>query len=98
MMRYEISTEPGDVRPGDLVVFRLQTKNSVKWSCGPVRCFTDDKDAPAIVLTTGSIPEYAGYELICCIKSIPDAVQLDLVTVNREIARAIREAKHARHL
>lgn len=29
MMRYEISTEPGDVRPGDLVVFRLQTKNSV---------------------------------------------------------------------
>lgn len=47
MMRYEISTEPGDVRPGDLVVFRLQTKNSVKWSCGPVRCFTDDKDAPA---------------------------------------------------
>lgn len=35
MMRYEISTEPGDVRPGDLVVFRLQTKNSVKWSCGP---------------------------------------------------------------
>ena len=24
MMRYEISTEPGDVRPGDLVVFRLQ--------------------------------------------------------------------------
>lgn len=61
MMRYEISTEPGDVRPGDLVVFRLQTKNSVKWSCGPVRCFTDDKDAPAVVLTTGSIPEYAGY-------------------------------------
>lgn len=55
-----------------------QTKNSVKWSCGPVRCFTDDKDAPAIVLTTGSIPEYAGYELICCIKSIPDAVQLDI--------------------
>lgn len=48
MMRYEISTEPGDVRPGDLVVFRLQTKNSVKWSCGPVRCFTDDKDAPAM--------------------------------------------------
>lgn len=43
MMRYEISTEPGDVRPGDLVVFRLQTKNSVKWSCGPVRCFTDDR-------------------------------------------------------
>lgn len=78
MMRYEISTEPGDVRPGDLVVFRLQTKNSVKWSCGLVRCFTDDKDAPAIVLTTGSIPEYAGYELICCIKSIPDAVQLDI--------------------
>lgn len=37
-----------------------------------------DKDAPAIVLTTGSIPEYAGYELICCIKSIPDAVQLDI--------------------
>lgn len=34
--------------------------------------------APAIVLTTGSIPEYAGYELICCIKSIPDAVQLDI--------------------
>lgn len=32
MMRYEISAEPGDVRPGDLVVFRLQTKNSVKWS------------------------------------------------------------------
>ncbi|WP_373086352.1 hypothetical protein [Bifidobacterium longum] len=78
MMRYEISTEPGDVRPGDLVVFRLQTKNSVKWSCGPVRCFTDDKDMPAIVLTTGAIPEYAGYELICCIKSIPDAVQLDI--------------------
>ena len=50
----------------------------MKWSCGPVRCFTDDKDAPAIVLTTGSIPEYAGYELICCIKSIPDAVQLDI--------------------
>lgn len=78
MMRYEISTEPGDVRPGDLVVFRLQTKNSVKWSCGPVRCFTGDKDAPAIVLTTGAIPEYAGYELICCIRSIPDAVQLDI--------------------
>lgn len=32
-------------------------------TCGLVRCFTDDKDAPAIVLTTGSIP---------------DAVQLDI--------------------
>lgn len=77
-VRYEISTTPEDVRPGDLVVFRLQTKNSVKWTCGPVRCFTDDKDMPAIVLTTGAIPEYAGYELICCIRSIPDAVQLDI--------------------
>ena len=55
-MRYEISTEPGDVRPGDLVVFRLQTKNSVKWSCGPVRCFTDDKDAPAIGLPPARYP------------------------------------------
>lgn len=78
-VRFEITTEPGTVAPGDLVVLRLVTqKGGVKWTCGPVRCFTDDKDMPAIVLTTGAIPEYAGYELICCIKSIPDAVQLDI--------------------
>ncbi|WP_316114113.1 hypothetical protein [Bifidobacterium scardovii] len=77
-MRYEITTLPEDVRPGDLVVFRLQTKSRVKWQCGPVRCFTDDKDAPAIVLTTGAIHEYAGYELICCVRSIPDSVQLSI--------------------
>lgn len=29
-------------------------------------------------ITTGKIPEYDGYELICCIKSIPDVVQMAL--------------------
>lgn len=78
-VRFEITTEPDKVAPGDLVVLRLVTqKGGVKWTCGQVRCFTDDKDMPAIVLTTGAIPEYAGYELICCIRSIPDAVQLDI--------------------
>lgn len=78
-MRYEVSQEPKDVEPGDIAVMRLvTTKGAVKWTCGTVRCFTDDDEDPAIVLTTGSIPEYAGYELICCIKSIPDAVQLDI--------------------
>ncbi len=47
-----------------------------KWTCGTVRCFTDDEDQPAIVLTTGKIPEYDGYWLVCCIKSIPDEVQM----------------------
>lgn len=42
------------------------------------KCGMPKHDEAAIVLTTGSIPEYAGYELICCIKSIPDAVQLDI--------------------
>ncbi|KFI52618.1 hypothetical protein [Bifidobacterium biavatii] len=77
-MRFEITTEPGEVQPGDIVVFRLETKRSVKWTCGKVRCFTDDTDAPAIVLATGSIPEYDGYELICCIKSIPDVLQMTI--------------------
>ena len=50
----------------------------MKWTCGTVRCFTDDEDQPAIVLTTGKIPEYDGYGLVCCIKSIPDEVQMAL--------------------
>lgn len=78
-MRYETSMAPEEVRPGDIVVFRLETKRSIKWECGTVRCFTDDQDNPAIVLTPGRIPEYDGYEMICCIKSIPDVVQM---TVN----------------
>lgn len=76
-VRFEITTEPGTVAPGDLVVLRLVTqKGSVKWTCGIVRCFTDDEDQPAIVLTTGKIPEYDGYWLVCCIKSITDEVQM----------------------
>lgn len=77
-MRYEITTAPEEVQPGDIVVFRLETKRSIKWDCGKVRCFTDDVDSPAIVLTTGKIPEYDGYELIFCIKPIPDVVQMAL--------------------
>lgn len=73
---FEITTEPETVKPGDLVVLRLETKRSVKWTCGVVRCFTDDADMPAIVLTTGKIPEYDGYGLVCCIKSIRDAEQM----------------------
>ncbi len=60
-MRYEVSQEPKDVEPGDIV-----------------RCFTDDDEDPAIVLTTGKIPEYDGYELVCCIRPIPDVVQMTL--------------------
>lgn len=76
-MRYEVSQEPKDVEPGDIAVMRLvTTKGAVKWTCGTVRCFTDDEDQPAIVLTTGKIPEYDGYGLVCCIKSIPDEVQM----------------------
>lgn len=36
-----------------------------------------DED-PAIVLTTGKIPEYDGYELVCRIRPIPDVVQMTL--------------------
>lgn len=76
-IRFEITRSPGTVAPGDLVVFRLVTqKGVVKWTCGTVRCFTDDVDQPAIVLTTGKIREYDGYALVCCIKSIPDEVQM----------------------
>lgn len=59
---------------GDLVT----TKGAVKWTCGTVRCFTDDNEDPAIVLTTGKIPEYDGYELVCRIRPIPDVVQMTL--------------------
>lgn len=56
-MRYEVSQEPKDVEPGDIEVMRLvTTKGAVKWTCGTVRCFTDDDEDPAIVLTTGKIP------------------------------------------
>lgn len=78
-MRFEIYTRPDDVSPGDIVVLRMVTqKGAVKWTCGTVRCFTDDTDEPAIVLTTGRIPEYDGYMLVCCIRSIPDAEQLTI--------------------
>lgn len=78
-VRFEITTEAEAVRPGDLVVLRLVTqKGAVKWTCGTVRCFTDDAEDPAIVLTTGKIPEYDGYGLVCCIKSIPDEVQMSI--------------------
>lgn len=78
-VRFEITTEPDTVAPGDLVVLRLVTqKGGVKWTCGIVRCFTDDEDQPAIVLTTGKIPEYDGYELVCRIRPIPDVVQMTL--------------------
>lgn len=54
-MRYEVSQEPKDVEPGDIAVMRLvTTKGAVKWTCGTVRCFTDDNEDPAIVLTTGA--------------------------------------------
>lgn len=34
-VRFEITTEPGTVAPGDLVVLRLVTqKGGVKWTCG----------------------------------------------------------------
>lgn len=81
-VRFEITTEPDTVAPGDLVVLRLVVlrlvtqRGGVKWTCGIVRCFTDDEDQPAIVLTTGKIPEYDGYGLVCCIKSIPDEVRM----------------------
>lgn len=65
-VRFEITTEPDTVAPGDLVVLRLVTqRGGVKWTCGIVRCFTDDEDQPAIVLNTGKIPEYDGYALVC---------------------------------
>lgn len=42
-VRFEMTTEPGTVAPGDLVVLRLVTqKGGVKWTCGTVRCFTDE--------------------------------------------------------
>lgn len=76
-VRYEVSQEPKDVEPGDIAVMRLvTTKGAVKWTCGTVRCFTDDNEDPAIVLTTGKIPEYDGYELVCRIRPIPDVVQM----------------------
>ncbi len=76
---FETTTEPATVAQGDLVVLSLVTKNgSTKWLCGVVRCFTDDEDRPAIVLTTGKVPEYDGYELVCCIKSVPDEVQMEI--------------------
>lgn len=63
-VHFEITIEPDTVAPGDLVVLRLVTQQGgVKWTCGIVRCFTDDEDQPAIVLTTGKIPEYDGYAL-----------------------------------
>lgn len=78
-MRYEVSQEPKDVEPGDIAVMRLvTTKGAVKWTCGTVRCFTDDDEDPTIVLTTGKIPEYDGYELVCRIRPIPDVVQMTL--------------------
>lgn len=78
-VRYEVSQEPKDVEPGDIAVMRLvTTKGAVKWTCGTVRCFTDDDEDPAIVLTTGKIPEYDGYELVCRIRPIPDVVQMTL--------------------
>lgn len=77
-MRFEITTEPERVEPGDLVVFRLETKRGVKWSCGKVRCFTAEHEDSCIVLNNGEIPEYGGYDLICCIKSIPDEIQLSI--------------------
>lgn len=56
-MRYEVSQEPKDVEPGDIAVMRLvTTKGAVKWTCGTVRCFTDDDEDPAIVLTTARFP------------------------------------------
>ncbi|KFI84469.1 hypothetical protein BREU_1244 [Bifidobacterium reuteri DSM 23975] len=76
-MRFEISQEPKDVRPGDIAVMRLvTTKGAAKWMCGTVRCFTDDEEDPAIVLTTGKIPEYDGYALVFGIRPIPDVEQL----------------------
>lgn len=35
-------------------------------------------NARAVVLNTGKIPEYDGYALVCCIKSIPDEVQMTI--------------------
>jgi hypothetical protein len=85
-VRFEITTEPDTVAPGDLVVLRLVTqKGGVKWCCGTVRCFTDESAPPAIVLNTGKIPEYDGYSLVCCIKSIPDEVQM-AITDEGEVA------------
>lgn len=83
--RFEITSVASSVRPGDLVVFRLVTKRGlVRWECGVVRCFTDDADDPAIVLNDGGIPEYDGYELVCCIKTVAEAEQLSIDGMNDE--------------
>lgn len=71
-MRYEVSQEPKDVEPGDIAVMRLvTTKGAVKWTCGTVRCFTDDDEDPAIVLTTGKIPEK---DLVCIADQLDTSV------------------------
>lgn len=60
-VRFEITTEPGTVAPGDLVVLRLvNMKGGVKWTCGTVRCFTDDEVQMAIT-DEGEVRDGYGY-------------------------------------
>lgn len=75
-VRFEITTEPDTVAPGDLVVLPGDAEGRREVDVRHRALLTDDEDQPAIVLTTGKIPEYDGYGLVCCIKSIPDEVQM----------------------
>lgn len=73
---YEATLDRERMRSDCLAVFCRETKTAVKWECGQVRCFTDDKDQPAIVLASGRIPEYDGYRFAAGLT--PLAVQLSI--------------------
>jgi len=73
---YEATLDRERMRSDCLAVFCQETKTAVKWECGQVRCFTDDKDQPAIVLASGRIPEYDGYRFVAGLT--PLAVQLSI--------------------
>jgi len=80
-MRFELSSDVEDVRVGDICVFRLETKTTVKWLCGKVRTFVMGENpglSGEIVLSTGKIPEFDGYGFVCCIHPVPDAIQLSI--------------------
>lgn len=57
---YEATLDRERMRSDCLAVFCRETKTAVKWECGQVRCFTDDKDQPAIVLASGGYRNMTG--------------------------------------
>lgn len=86
-MAHEFVKRRADLQAGDIVVFlQVSTTGKTKFTCGKFECFADDENH-SIILTTGRIPEWDNYGVVCMIHPLaayedvpilPDGVSVEV--------------------